>query len=340
MPGNIPRGLGRGRGSTSEVHQDAKELVLWLARHSRRGGRPADLALLAFAGGLPVPEETVRAAFHTAIDRLILRAEDDHVGVTEDNAEDRAAVIADSAARAGQLGALVPRRIRHIDGRLRDMGLSWAPASVKRMDWGSSSSEPMTTQDFATMALTVLRLGAPAIWNQDLGDVARALLPADAASPLASMIEHLSEDPSSVSVQEMDGVVPVGDLRDALRQLTANAPLEILQLAWQTVDGLCAWAENLYIAVEAELDAREPGEATLAWFLAAALGARLFLVVALRHHRHTLSEHAQLAAELLLVRAMLQRLWQQTPEGSWELLANPAVVPACLQRLIDPGFAT
>jgi len=38
---------------------------------------------------------------------------------------------------------------------------------------------------------------------------------------------------------------------------------------------------------------RELGEATLAWFLAAALGARLFLVVALRHHRLTLSEHAQ-----------------------------------------------
>lgn len=153
--------------------------------------------------------------------------------------------------------------------------------------------------------VTVIRLGAPAIWNQDLGDVARALLPADAASPVASIIEHLSEDPGGVSVQEVEGVVPVGDFRDHLRELTATTPLDILRLAWQTVEELHTWAECLCTTVEAELDAHLPGEAALAWFLAAGLGARMFLVIALRQNRHTPTEQAQSATGLLMVRDML-----------------------------------
>ncbi|MGH3833545.1 MAG: hypothetical protein ACRDRS_24440 [Pseudonocardiaceae bacterium] len=62
LPGNVPRGLGQGRGSASEVHGDAKELVVWLARNSRRGRRPGDLALVAFAQRLPVPERTIPSA--------------------------------------------------------------------------------------------------------------------------------------------------------------------------------------------------------------------------------------------------------------------------------------
>lgn len=335
VPGNIARGLGHGRGSTSEVHPDAKELVVWLARHSRRGARPADLALVAFAGGLPVPEETVRAAFRSAIDRLTLPAERAVDAGVEQDSEQRTAVIAKMVA-GGALPTLLPRRIRRIDDRLRDAGLSWAPEAIARLDKGSSSPERMTPRDVASTAVTMIRHGAPAIWNQDLGDVARALSPADAASPLASMIEHLSEDPRAVSVQEVEGIVPVGDLRDHLRELTATTPLEILRLAWQTVEDLRSWAEGLCTAVEAELDAHQPGDAALAWFQAAGLGARLFLVIALRLTRHTVTDQAQSAATLLLLRDILQQLWHRMPEGSWELLNNPAVVPACFHQLLDP----
>lgn len=260
-----------------------------------------------------------------------------HRRIPREDSEQRTAVIAEMVAGAGLLPTLLPRRIRRIDDRLRDAGLSWSPEAVARLDKGSSSPERMTTRDVASNAVTVIRLGAPAICNQDLGDVARALLPADAASPLASIIEHLSEDPGGVSVQEVDGVVPVGDFRDHLRELTASTPLEVLRVAWQTVEGLRAWAQSLCTAVEAELDAHQPGEAALAWFLAAGLSARLFLVTALRHHRHTPTEQAQSAAGLLMVRDMLLRLRHQMPEGSWELLTNPALVPECLQLLLDPG---
>lgn len=336
VPGNIARGLGHGRGSASEVHPDAKELVVWLARHSRRGARPGDLALVAFAAGVPVPEETVRAAFRSAIDRLTLTAEHGPEAVAEQDPEDRTAVIAGLVIGVGSLPTLLPHRIRRIDDRLRDAGLSWSPETIARLDKGSSSPERMTTRDVASTAVTMIRHGAPAISNQELGDVARALLPTDAASPLASMIEHLSEDPEAVSVQDAAGIVPVGDLRDALRELMAITPLEILRLAWQTVEDLRSWAESLCTAVETELDAHQPGEATLAWFQTAGLGARMFLVLALRLDRRTTTEQAQSAAELLMVRDILRRLWHQMPQGSWELLSNPAVVPACFQPLVDP----
>lgn len=336
MPGNIARSLGHGRGSTSEVHPDAKELVVWLACHSRPGARPADLALVAFAGGLPVPEETVRAAFRSAIDRLTLTAEHAADAVAEQDPEDRTAVIAGQVIGAGSLPTVVPRRIRRIDDRIRDAGLSWSPEAIARLDKGSSSPERMTTRDFASTAVTMIRHGAPTISNQELGDIARALLPTDAASPLASMIEHLSADPEAVSIQEAEGIVPVGDFRDHLRELTATTPLEILRVAWQTVEDLRSWAETLCTAVEAELDAHQPGEATLAWFQAAGLGARQFLVTALKPNRHTATEQAQSAAELLMLRDILQRLWRQMPEGSWDLLNNPAILPACFQQLLDP----
>lgn len=60
-------------------------------------------------------------------------------------------------------------------------------------------------------------------------------------------------------------------------------------------------------------------------------------MTALGHDRHTPTEQAQSAAELLMVRDMLLRLRHQMPEGSWELLANPAVVPECLQLFLDPA---
>lgn len=119
--------------------------------------------------------------------------------------------------------------------------------------------------------------------------------------------------------------------------LMASTPLETLRLAWWTVEELRHWAESLCAAVEAELDAHQPGDATLAWLLAASFVGRMFLVTALRHSRLTPTEQAQSAAGPLLVRDMPRRLRCQVPEGSWESLDNPAVVPACLQRLVNSG---
>ncbi|MGH3407168.1 MAG: hypothetical protein ACRDRJ_32415 [Streptosporangiaceae bacterium] len=72
---NIRRPLGRGRGSMSEPPAGAAELVAWLAGNARAGRRPGDLALLGFAAGLDVPEDTVRAAFAAAAARIRLPIE-------------------------------------------------------------------------------------------------------------------------------------------------------------------------------------------------------------------------------------------------------------------------
>jgi len=53
----------------------AAELVVWLAANERPGRRPADIALLAFAAGLAVPEVTVRSAFTAAITGIKLPVE-------------------------------------------------------------------------------------------------------------------------------------------------------------------------------------------------------------------------------------------------------------------------
>jgi hypothetical protein len=45
LPPNVPRRLGRGRGSTSQPAEGAGDLVVWLARHARPGRRPYDLVL-------------------------------------------------------------------------------------------------------------------------------------------------------------------------------------------------------------------------------------------------------------------------------------------------------
>lgn len=72
---NVVRRLGRGHGTASRPADGAKEMVLWLARNARPGGRPDDLALRAFADGMPVPEAAVRAAFRAAVDGLMTQAE-------------------------------------------------------------------------------------------------------------------------------------------------------------------------------------------------------------------------------------------------------------------------
>lgn len=311
-------------------------MVVWLAEHAQRGRRPTDLALLAFADGQPLPEETVRAAFRSAADALTLPVEqslDSNPGTSTPEAA--ADAIADLVAQAGLTGTMLPRRVRDIDNRLRATGLSWAPDAVARLDRRPRDHEPLTSKDLAVTALTMTRLGRQGVSNQEIGDVTRALLPADAASPFASMIEHLGEDMADVAVPDLGGAVPAGDVREKLRDLAADQPLELLRLAWSTVDAIQDWAETLCAEVDAELAAGQPGDAVRAWFLAAALGARMFLVKALRPGERTPTDQAQWTIELLLIRDMLRTVHAHAPDGHWERLEDPAVLPGCVRRLVD-----
>ncbi|MFD5420934.1 hypothetical protein ACFWJT_23275 [Streptomyces sp. NPDC127069] len=133
LPGNISGGgLGRGKGSTSRPAPESFDLVLGLARHGGRGRRPHDVALLLFGEGLPVPEQTVRAAFTAAVDTLIVRGDD----APDTDPEERLDALADHIADAGVTVALVPARARRIDegiARLvRAAGHTW-PRRARRL---------------------------------------------------------------------------------------------------------------------------------------------------------------------------------------------------------------
>jgi len=116
---NARRALGRGQGSTSAPPAGAAELVIWLAANARPGRRPGDLALLAFAAGLAVPEGTVRASFAAAATgvRLPVEASMPAGAAPED--------VADAAVAAGQRFTIVPARMRHIDRALAQRSAAW-----------------------------------------------------------------------------------------------------------------------------------------------------------------------------------------------------------------------
>jgi hypothetical protein len=115
---NVRRALGRGRGSTSEPPAGAVELVVWLAGSAGPGRRPRDLALLAFAADLAVPENTVRMSFAGAIAGIRLTVEAGMPpGATPDD-------VADAAVAAGQRVTMVPARIRRIDRDLARFGIN------------------------------------------------------------------------------------------------------------------------------------------------------------------------------------------------------------------------
>jgi hypothetical protein len=71
LPRNRRRGLGRGRGSVSELDTTALVRATGLAQAARQGrALPGGHVIDRFALGLPVPEARVRAAFAEQLDRL------------------------------------------------------------------------------------------------------------------------------------------------------------------------------------------------------------------------------------------------------------------------------
>jgi len=74
LPRNRRRGLGRGRGSASELDETAVASASVLARLARQGRRLVGSHVIErFAVGLPAAEDEVRAAFATELDRVIER---------------------------------------------------------------------------------------------------------------------------------------------------------------------------------------------------------------------------------------------------------------------------
>lgn len=172
---NVRRYPGRGRGSMSQPPPGGTGLVVWLAANARPCRRPGDLALLAFAEGLAVPEDTVRAAFAAALTSIRLPIEATMPGAAPED-------VADAAVTAGQQITMVPARIRRIDHALARHGIDWSGPELARLDPGRSDPPP-DSRYWVYTAVQVMLSGGAGIDMGTIGSLARAIAPSAVSRP-------------------------------------------------------------------------------------------------------------------------------------------------------------
>jgi hypothetical protein len=339
VPGNLSRGAGQGRGSTSTAAPGIVDLLVWLAAHARPGRRPHHLALEAFGAGLPVPEATVRSAWRSTITDLGVAA----VPVPEDQAE-RSEWIAETAERFADKHSrdimLMPRRVRDIDARIAAAGLSWAPGTVGQFDKGTHQTDPFTGRDFVTLAVSVVLGGTSELNGANLAAFSRALVPQGAVSAVASMLEYPDGNLDLADINDGDGLslLPSGDVRSDLDQIITEASLSHLDASWHAVEAMHTWAVTLCNQVEAELDMLTGGQpsadypALLQWYQGIILGPhRLLLRQALQKPDPSPAARASTAIMLLAMATGMSRLRAMVPDSQFELL--PVILPPFLDRL-------
>ena len=318
---------GRGRGSTSEPPPGTARMAAWLAANARPGRRPGDLALLALADGLPVPEGTVRAALADAHTSIRLPAEAAMPGAAPEE-------VADAAVTAGQRMPMVPGRIRRIDQALAQRGIDWSWPELARLDPGRSGSPPDSSY-LAYTAVQVMLSGGAGLDMGTVGSFARAMAPAGGVAPIAGQIEYrwpvspAEERASAPDDEDLLALLSIGDLRDHARNLVMAAAAELLD-ACQTARALAAWADGACTAVEREIADGQPGDAVKDWVTAAYGPARLMMAVALRDHDAGPAGTAVTAVLLIVIRNMLRAVRQLVPGTDFGVLANPMVAPAFL----------
>ncbi|MER7540741.1 hypothetical protein ABTX77_39150 [Streptomyces sp. NPDC097704] len=338
LPGNIPGGgLGRGKGSASSPAPESFDLVLGLARHAGRGKRPTDLALLLFAEGLPVPEQTVRAAFTAAVDTITVHGDDEPDRDPDQRLDD----LADHIADAGLTVTLVPARARRIDEGIARLarvgGHTWPPAELASFDENPGPS-PSTPKDVALAAAAAVLTGSMSL--EDIGDMLRAMNPTAEANPIASLVETTRKDAPGVAdtVLTDDGHLalgPVRDARDQLRDLAATAPLEDLARAWKTAERVRQWALDLCTRVEGELSAGRLGEAAGEWQICRYTMAGPALLDTLKQRDRPPAQHA---LDTLLLHYQLdefQRLDHLVPGCQWDLLEAEGMMPPPIRELFQ-----
>jgi hypothetical protein len=331
---NIRRALGRGRGSTSEPPPGAAELVIWLAGHARPGRRPGDLALLAFAAGLAVPEDTVRTAFADAVTgiRLPVEASMPPGAAPED--------VADAAVAAGTRFTMMPARIRRIDRALAQRGVNWSWPELAKLDPGRSSSLPVGS-DWIYSAVQLMRSGGEGIDMGTIGALARTMAPSHGVAPLAGQVEYRwpisrGEEPGGVPEDEnLLALLGGGDLRDQARDLAMTVPAAELRDAFQLAAGLPGWADGICAAAEREIAAGRLGEAVKEWITSAFGLTRLLMAMALREPNAGPAATAITALVLIMIRSMIKTVRQMLPAGNFNVLKNPLVAPAFLIDFLD-----
>jgi hypothetical protein len=332
---NIRRGLGRGRGSASVPPPGAAELVAWLARNARPGRKPSDLALLAFAAGLAVPEETVRAAFAGAVASIRLPGEASmSAGAGPDD-------IAEAVVATGQRFTMMPARVRRIDRDLARLGVNWSFPDLAALDPGRSDSR-LTGSDWVYSAVRMVLSGGEGIDMGTIGALARTLAPAGGIAPLAGQVEYRwpisrGEEPSGLPDEEelLGSLLGAGDVRGQFRGTAMTASVAELLDAFHSAAGLPGWADGTCTAVEREVAAGRLGEASKEWIMSTFGLTRLLLAMALRDRDAGPASTAITALVLIFLRNMIRTLRQLIPTGDFNLLNNPFVVPSFLIDFLD-----
>ncbi|MFG3172298.1 hypothetical protein [Streptomyces sp. NPDC048200] len=336
LPGNVPGGgLGRGRGSTSSPPPESFDLVLALARRAGRGKRPTDLALLLFADGHPVPEATVRAALHGAVDAVVLPGEGDGIDDDDEELDERADRLVGRLTESGQAFTLVPARARRIDERIARL-LGEAPKDLAELD-KNTEPHPMTQHGASLTAVTAVLGGTLSL--DEIGSLLRGMNPSTAAHPVASLVETTQHDvPESADhVMADDGTftfLPDGDARDYLRGLADTAPVEDLRVCWLTAQQVREWALDLCERVEAELDDGQLGDAVTLWLLGRGMPSGISVLETLRERRWSPSSAAVSTLVLLFQRQMYKALDEQVPGCQWPVLEMEGVMAPPVRDLI------
>ncbi|MFJ4880829.1 hypothetical protein ACIP93_37255 [Streptomyces sp. NPDC088745] len=338
LPGNIAGGgLGRGKGSTSRPAPESFDLVLGLARHGGRGKRPHDVALLLFGDGLPVPEQTVRAAFTAAVTTLTVPGDDE----PDTDPEQRLDALADHIADATPTVTLVPARARRVDEGIahlvRAAGHTWPPAELTALDANPGTST-VTPRDAALAAAAAAINGTMSL--EDIGDLFRAMNLTAVANPIASLVETTRKDvPEFADAVLTDdnqlALGPVQDARDHLRDLAATAPFQNLAGAWKTAEEVRQWALDLCGRAEDELAAGQLGEAAVEWMNGRYAMAGLAVLSTLKERDRSPVRHALDALVLLYQVGEYRRLDRLVPGCQWHLLAAEGLMPPPTRELLQ-----
>jgi hypothetical protein len=326
---NARRALGRGRGSTSVPPPGGGDLVVWLAKNARRGRRPSDLALQAFAGGLAVPENIVRASFARAIAAIRLPGEANMApGADPDDA-------ADAAVAIGLRLTMVPSRVKRIDRGLAKLGINWSPPQLAAIDPGHSDLR-LDSSSFLHTAVRVILGGGAGIDMATIGALARAMAPVGGVAPLAGQVEYrwpISPRDERDSAPDDDDVLALlgsGDIREQARELAGTTPLEDLRDAFQLAAELRRWADKACTAVEREIAAGQPGEAAKEWITSAFGVTRVLLIMAIHDKDPRPGSTATTALLLIMMRNMIKTVCQLVPTSYTDVLNNPFVAPSFL----------
>ncbi|MGP3950884.1 hypothetical protein [Streptomyces sp. 7N604] len=155
---------------------------------------------------------------------------------------------------------------------------------------------------------------------------------------MASLTEHVLEAPAAATVFSTEaglGTVPVGDIRDALRAIANATALEDLKAAWYATQDTRAWAVDLCQRSETALGARRlDDDAVREWFDTRSWPAGTWLITMLRERHPSPAGDALTTLLLLMQRESFRMLRRAIPDGQWDLLVHPAVIPPPLQPLL------